>query len=322
MGRVLFSFVPALLAMYVPFCTGEVRATLQPSNRPPITLWQQPADIAAADLYTGPWGPGRAPDPAVLYTLVERKHAGTNPGLTVRDPNGRVWHVKQALTEGRRDEGPIEVFVSRVLSAVGYHQPPVYYLPKFTLSDGARIRVERGGRFRLKEHDLKALGEWSWQRNPFVDTPEYQGLLAILLLFNSTDLKNSNNVVYEYHHHGTVEHWYVVRDLGSALGETGHFAPTAGNPDLFARSPFILGVRDGFVQFGYSGWHQELWRGRMTPADITWAVNLVGRLSDRQWRDAFRAGGFAPEVASRFLDTIHTRLADAREVHHATAAGE
>ena len=40
------------------------------------------------------------------------------------------------------DEGPVEVALSRVLSAVGYHQPPVYYLSSFMMSDPAGSRVE------------------------------------------------------------------------------------------------------------------------------------------------------------------------------------
>ena len=33
-----------------------------------------------------------------------------------------------------------------------------------------------------------SLGEWSWQRNPFVATTQYNGLLATLMLFGSSDL--------------------------------------------------------------------------------------------------------------------------------------
>ena len=51
------------------------------------------------------------------------------------------------------DEGPVEVALSRVLSAVGYHQPPVYYLSSFMMSDPAGSRVEGGGRFRL-DHEV------------------------------------------------------------------------------------------------------------------------------------------------------------------------
>ena len=95
--------------------------------------------------------------------------------------------------------------------------------------------------------------------------------------------------------------WYVVRDLGTALGQTARLAPRRGDPLLFARNGFISGVSDGFVTFDYHGWHQELFKRRVTPDDVAWACELVGGLTDRQWQDAFRAGGFDPELADRFI---------------------
>src|SRR5882757_6273042 len=90
-------------------------------------------------------------------------------------------------------------------------------------------------------------------------TRPYQGLLVILALFNSSDLKNVNNTLYEVTNPGDgPKRWYVVRDLGTALGETGRLVPMRGNPDLFEREPFIQDVKDGLVRFNYHGSHQEL----------------------------------------------------------------
>jgi hypothetical protein len=277
-------------------------------------LWQPPENLPDCDLFDGPWGAKRAPDPRDSYRLLEVKHHGVNPGLTVRDSRGRKWSVKQAPPDGEIAEGPTEVVLSRVLSAVGYHQPPVYYLPSFTLVDDWGSHVEPGGRFRLHEKTLKDKGEWSWQQNPFVGMRPYQGLLAILLIFNSSDLKNSNNTLYEHRTGDFVEQWYVVRDIGTALGETGRLAPRRGDPDVFEREPFILGITDGFVAFNYHGWHQELIRGRITPGDVGWASDLLARLSKHQWHDAFRAGGYAPEVAVRFIDTLQARITQGQQV--------
>ena len=98
---------------------------------------------------------------------------------------------------------------------VGYHQPPVYYLPRFSLKDDWGTHAEVGGRFRLKDETLKDTGVWSWQENPFIGTRPYQGLLVLLMMFNSTDLKNSNNTLYERRDGDLVEQWYVVRDIGA-----------------------------------------------------------------------------------------------------------
>jgi hypothetical protein len=197
-----------------------------------------------------------------------------------------------------------------VLSAVGYHQPPVYFVSAFTMTNGSRTRTEPGGRFRLHEKSLTDRGHWSWQQNPFVGSDPYQGLLVILMMFDSSDLKNANNALYEvrtpYEHVGR---WYVVRDLGTALGETGRLAPARGDVDYFERHPFITGVTDGFVQFSYHGWHQELFKRRITPRDVRWASDLMAGLSDGQWADAFRAGGYEPAVAARFTRRLKEKVA-------------
>lgn len=277
-------------------------------------LWRRPANLTDRDLFNGPWGVECAPDPRASYAFVALKHHGVNPGMAVRDPAGRTWRVKQAANDGRAAEGPVEVVLSRVLSAVGYHQPPVYYLPSFTLADEHGRHTEAGGRFRLDEPTLKEVGSWSWQQNPFVGTKPYQGLLVVLLMFNSSDLKNANNSLYEHRTGDFVERWYVVRDLGTALGETGRMAPRRADPEAFERSRFVLSVRDGFVDFDYHGFHQELVRNRITADEVGWASYLLAQLTDTQWTDAFRAGGFTGDTADRFIRAIKSNIAKGREV--------
>jgi hypothetical protein len=293
------------------FCAPTVKRVLPRDGIPThiSQLWVEPRDIRSQDLLNGPWDRKYAPDPHAIYTFVHSKIHGASPGMTVVDPEGRSWSVKQSV------EGPVEVMHSRVLSALGYHQPPVYYLPSFTLKDENGPREVRGGRFRPTLPEFEEIGDWSWQQNPFVGTPPYQGLLVILLMFGSNDLKNSNNSLYLHRRpDGTNERLYVVRDIGSALGDTARYGATKNDPALFERQPFIGGVEKGFVVFPYNGWHQELFKGRITPADTAWAAALMSQLTDRQWDDAFRAGGYDPAVASRFKAALSRRLAEARSV--------
>jgi len=309
MNRLLMLMFPPLLAIYIPTCIPRaVSPTAAPDQARLEELWQQPDDLKARDLRYGPWGVERAPDPDATYRFVEKKQGGVNPGLTVRDLAGRRWKVKQPAMDGRVAEGPIEVVLSRVLSAVGYHQPPVYYVPDFTLEDKDGTRRVPGGRFRLVDPSLKDRGEWSWHRNPFVGTRPYQGLLVILLLFNSSDLKNSNNTLYDYRGGDRTERWYVVRDLGTALGGTGRVTPERGRVELFERHGFIEGVDEGFVKFEYHGWHQELIRRRITTGDVRWACELLDGLTGDQWREAFLAGGFDDERAERFIGALQARI--------------
>jgi hypothetical protein len=297
-------------------CAAAVQPVESPYRPPLSAWWEQPITLQDRDLFYGPWGAAYAPDPRAEYTFVRPKVGGFNPGVVVRDPQGREWHVKQP-SGNHGDEGPAEVVLSRVLSALGYHQPPIYFLPSFTMRDGSGVHLERGGRFRLDLPSLKDRGEWSWQQNPFVGQRPYQALLVILLMFNSSDLKNSNNTLYEYDDGsgGAPVQWYVVRDLGDALGRTGRIAPQRNNLELFAATRFITGVSGDIAHFGdYHGLHAELLRNRITREDVAWAGSLTGGLSERQWQDAFRAGGYPPDVASRFIAILRSRVAEAQRI--------
>jgi hypothetical protein len=301
-----------LLAVDYIGCSAELRPTVPASQAPTDELWQAPRDIAAQDLFNGAWGAASAPDPQSAYRFLRPKRTGVNPGMTVVDDKGRRWSVKQTPHDDRGPEGPVEVVLSRVLAAVGYHQPPVYLLPSFTLTDTFGARVEPGGRFRLHHPELEERQAWSWQQNPFVGTTPYHGLLVILLMFNSADLKNSNNSVYEHRAaDGAIERWYVVRDLGSALGTMTGLRPLRNDPGRFETVPFFTGVERGYVLFGgYSASHQELVRDRITPADVRWASDLLAQLVEAQWHDAFRAAGYERPVAARFIRKLRAKVAE------------
>jgi hypothetical protein len=298
---------------------GLLAPAATPAAPPLSALWEEPNDLAARDLYLGPWGQEHAPDPGAVYTFLRPKQGGVNPGLIVRDPLGREWHVKQSAPDNTHGaEGPVEVVLSRILSAVGYHQPPVYFLSSFMLArHGSSGKPERGGRFRLSDPDLKAHGSWKWMDNPFAETRQLRGLLAILLIFNSSDLKDSNNTLYDVRQGGAVTQWFVVRDLGTALGETGRLAPMRSDPALLGKQPFIAGVRDGYVRFHYHGLHQELFDRHLTVDDVEWAGALLSRLSDKQWRDAFRAGGYTPVATEQFVTVVRARVAEAANIRGA-----
>jgi hypothetical protein len=314
------SLVIVALAVQVSSCAFVQRPSSRPTpSVPGASLWQPPDDLATRDLYYGPWGAKHAPDANAIYRLVERKHSGVNPGMTVVDPRGRVWFVKQASPTGLDNEGPVEVALSRLLAAIGYHQPPAYYLGRFTLKDDWGTHTEPGGRFALKEETLKEVGPWRWERNPFVGTREYQGLLVVLMMFNASDLKNSNNSLFERRSGDHTERWYVVRDLGAALGDTKRLAPRKNHPDSFERQPFIVGVRGGYVEFAYDGWYRPLVDERITPEDVAWPSHLLAGLSDRQWRDAFRAGGFQPQNAERFIRKLREKVQQGQDLSRRAA---
>jgi hypothetical protein len=189
----------------------------------------------------------------------------------------------------------------------------VYYLPRWTLAEGLSQRAEPEARFRPKHTVLKEEGEWSWQENPFVGTRPYNGLRVLMMILNESDLKNSNNTLYDVkkpgHGPDAAERWYVVRDIGTALGETGRLNPQRNDPALFEQTPFITGVKNGAVDFNYHGRHQEL-ADHIALADVRWMCDLLGQLRIEQWRDAFRAGGYDAATSERFITRIRAKIAE------------
>ena len=307
------AIVALMAAAGTAACAGVKVPRVQTTPAPPAAnLWTEPRDLERRDLYHGQWGSANAPDPMGVYTLVERKHTGVNLGLTVKDEKDREWSVKQPFPGGLDSEGPVEVALSRLLSAVGYHQPPVYFLPAFTVKDDFGTHVEVGGRFRLKDPSMKETGYWKWEENPFVGTKPYQGLIVMLMMFNSTDLKNSNNSLYEFRDGDLVKQLYVTRDIGAALGDTNPISPRKNHADSFEQMPYLLGASNGHIEFAYSGWYKNLVRDRITAEEVAWASTLLGRLSDQQWADAFRAGGYEPEDAQRFIAKLKEKIGEGR----------
>ena len=277
-----------------------------PTRGQSAELWEEPKDLSARNLFDGPWGKNLAPNPKATYAFVSAKTVGISPGFAVTDEHGVEWSVKQG------PEAKVEVVMSRILSAVGYRQPPVYYLPRWTISGGPSAGAQPEARFRPKHTVLKDQGEWSWHANPFIGTKPYNGLRVLLMLLNGSDLKNSNNTLYEVKEPGdanSARQWYVVRDIGTALGETGRLNPKRGDPALFEHIKFINSVKNGMVDFNYHGRHQEL-ADHITTDDARWMCDLLARLRIEQWRDAFRAGGYDAPTSERFVVRIREEIAE------------
>jgi hypothetical protein len=108
---------------------------------------------------------------------------------------------------------------------------------------------------------------------------------------------------------GDARRWYVVKDLGASLGETGRFDPRRGYIDGFERERFTTAVSEGFVRFAFKGRHQELLQ-RITPADVQWISERVLKITDHQWHDAFRAGGYDEAISARYIARIKAKAAE------------
>jgi hypothetical protein len=133
----------------------------------------------------------------------------------------------------------------------------------------------------------------------------------VLLMFNSTDLKNDNNSIYTFEQSMEgAPRWFVVRDLGAALGETGKLYPKRNCLECFERHGFITAVNGDRIEFDYVGRHQEL-ISMIRPADVRWAGERMKRLTDKQWHDAFRAANYSDADAQRFINRLKEKIDDA-----------
>lgn len=79
----------------------------------------------ARDLFWGPGGRQYAPPPDATYVLKAKDETGFSVSYDVIDPDGVEWSAKIG------PEAQTEVVVSRILWGLGYHQPPIYYLPSW-----------------------------------------------------------------------------------------------------------------------------------------------------------------------------------------------
>lgn len=293
-------------ALITAGCALNGRATV--AREAIAQLWEEPVDLERRDLFNGPGGAGHAPVAGARYEFLEEKPSGVNSGYDVKDDKGERWSVKLGV------ESRTEVAMSRIVWALGYHQPWIYYVPNWTLTRDGRDTVLGRSRFRLEPHSQNKVGEWSWRKNPFLGTRELAGLFVLQVIFNNWDLKTVQNPVYEVDADdgGEPEKRYMVRDLGASLGKSAWLTfGTKDDPDGFDAQPFILGVRSNRVRFAFEGgWMEPQLHSMVTPSDVRWICGLLARLSDSQWADAFRAGGYSTQEAGRFIRRLKEKVAE------------
>jgi len=132
------SAVILVLAAMTVSCGGR---TVVVSPRVPLT----PAQMAELrvdpgaeprDLFWGVGGRRYAPPPTAAYGLVAKDATGFSVSYDVTSPDGTEWSAKIG------PEAQTEVVVSRILWGLGYHQPPIYYLPSWTLGERASAAAQ------------------------------------------------------------------------------------------------------------------------------------------------------------------------------------
>ena len=284
-----------------------------PTDLKPV-LWTEPQNIESLDLFGGAGGADGAPNPNAKYTFVSRSKSGTSEKISVSDDKNREWQVKFGA------EAMPAPAAARIVWAAGFHVDTDYFV--------SRAHVEgRGGfdvwdvRFKVKDDGFKEMDTWSWHANPFMGTRELDGLKTLMALLSNWDLKKDNNKIVRAKKKSggnRDEAIYYVSDLGATLGKTTSLirqfpgfqnapAGSKGDAQAFANQPFINGVKAGTVDFNYHGKDHKALEG-VKVENARWVGDLLGRLSDKQLSDAFRAGGFSPEDVQIYTRAIRARI--------------
>ena len=306
----LFIVVSALVA-----CAQAPQAQSRTAHAHELTeLWEEPGNLLERDLLAGPGGAELAPpDNGGSFEFLAFKTAGTNRGYEVKDASGRVWSVKLGI------EAQTEVTSSRILWAMGFHQPAQYFVHEFTLN-GGDTGVKTNARFRTDLDKWESAGEWSWYENPFLGAVQFRGLIVTQLILNNWDLKTTNNRIYRSNDGSSQRpQLFMVRDVGASLGYAKQFPifkllGTVGNQgskndlDGFERQGFITSVDGAKVTFDYRGPNQGL-IDRITAPDVIWACEQLAKLPDGHLQAAFKAGGFPQDKAERYIKKIKDKIA-------------
>jgi len=288
-----------------------------------VSLWSDRGDPAALDLLSGPGG--KIHQPGNSFKFIKESKGGTSPKFEVEDENGARWKVKLG------HEAKSETAATRLVWAAGYNADEDYYRPEIHVQ--GMVRLSRGQEYvstdgTVREARLERQGNdakssaWSWYKNSFVGTREFNGLRVMVALINNWDLKEDNNDLYGA---SNVEGRYVISDLGASFGRTGNsFVRSRGVMKDYAESKFIKRVTAKDVDFvmhsrpfflAIFNYPYYRTRTRMESIarhipieDARWIGNRLGQLSVEQIRDCFRSASFSPDEVEGYTRIVMQRI--------------
>jgi hypothetical protein len=298
-------------------------------------IWREPSSADANDLRFGPGGPDGAPAPP--FRFVEEHLAGSQPCVAVRDARERLWRVKWG------HEARPEAFAVRVAWACGYFAEVTHFVPAGTITgvgelSRARTCIDEEGRFSDARFELEDRGvrmlfnehSWAWNDNPFLGTKQLSGLKIVNMLLSNWDTKDrrdvargSNTAIFELRTAWGREARYLITDWGGAMGKWGTNVVARGrwDPDGFEAqtAEFVVGVRDGWVNFGYQGQRTAEIGRDISVEHVEWFYKYARRLREAALRQALLACGATEDEAVTFARSLVTRIRQLGEACGAVA---
>ncbi len=297
---IVLSFI--LLTGLSPYAVARIPDDKKHKPTGTPILWQEPTDLTSRDLFWGTGGEAMKPDLSHV-TFIKDQKGGHSKKYRVRDGAGREWVAKIGA------EAQPETVATRLLWGVGYFTEITYLVPSVTIEGKGTFENVR---FEARPKNVKRLDEWGWEDNPFVGTPEFQGLKVMMLLLNNWDIKDINNKILFMRNEatGANELQYIISDLGATFGKTGSLLTRSrNNPEDFIEAKFIDELKGEYVDFHYSGKRKDVFRD-ITREQARWAGKLLSQLTRQQIEDAFRAANYSPEEIQDLADALRGRISE------------
>ena len=261
-------------------------------------LWRAPNDIESRNLLLGAGGEAKKPDLSRV-TFIAVKTGGWSTKYRVRDGRGKEWVAKLST------EAQPETAANRLVWAIGYETEIAYLVPELEIQGKGKFKNVK---LEARPKKVKRAGNWLWANNPFIGTPEFQGLKIMMVLINNWDMKDVNNQILATKGVTDSERRYIISDLGATFGKTGGaFSRSRNKPSDYVKAEFVKGVRGNVIDFNYSGKNQQLFTN-LTIADAHWLAGWLKRLSDEQIRDAFRTANYTPAEVEMMTAAVRARI--------------
>jgi hypothetical protein len=289
-------------------------------------LWQDPGNVESLDLVWGIGGEAKKPEPP--YSFVEEELSGTTPKVKVKDGKGTTWVVKFG------EEAKPSVFATRLVWACGYTVEVEYLITHGQITGAHDLKraapwlqkdgAFSDGRFQLRADYPKFVTghSWAWTNNPFLGTPELNGLKILVMLLSNWDTKDardlthgkevdSNLAIFQETGGDQPRYLYFDSDWGASLGRWGGIA-TRSKFECKGYSAqtqdFVQGSENGIVRWGYMGKHNEDIVKNIRVSDVQWLLQYLGRITDEQLRRGLAASGATPEEMDCYVRSIRQRI--------------
>src|SRR4030095_5882862 len=279
----------------------------------PITnpvLWEE-VNTGSLDLFHGPGGMAMLPDVSRVEFIKEETQ-GHNKKFRIKDAKGQIWVAKL----GR--EAQPETAAVRLLYGLGYKTEINYLVPSLTIPGKGTFENVR---LEARPKNVERLDEWKWKDNPFVGTNELQGLKIMMVFLTNWDLLDLQNKVLRVNNNGTIEHQFIISDLGATFGKLGNnnlpfffrLGRKTNDPGTWYEAGFVKGIQGGMIDFDFKD------KGRGLMDDITvaqgrWLATRLAELSDKQLDDAFRAANYTSDEIKLLRQGVRERTAELGKV--------